>query len=198
MNSFSRFKLLVRSICYFRAANLAVVAGWRLHGGPDRRADVGTACGGACRSGGKRLGFVDHVMMSPRFVDQAFAKRLADSAGFKERFESVTPGILLRGGWRGGWKGAHGGGADHRAGGQVSGGTGDAVLNGVLADVIQGGGVRFSLPRRMKRRAIRRWRGGAAAIRSRHSGGKIEIAPAGEFLDLFNLTAGSGREEMRG
>jgi len=82
-------------------------------------------------------------------------------------------------------------GVHHRAGGQVSGGDRGRGVEWRLADVIQGGGVRFSLPSPDEAP-----RDSTMARRSRSDtittflAEKSEIAPAGEFLDLFNLTGG--------
>src|SRR4051812_21997580 len=100
MATFSRTKLLFRNLRYFRAANLAVVAGMAVATAVLTGAlMVGDSVRGSLRELAEaRLGFVDHVLASPRFVDESLAKRIAESPAFKERFEEITPGITLRGG----------------------------------------------------------------------------------------------------
>src|SRR4051794_8465995 len=99
MTRFSRFGLLLRNLRHFRAANLAVIAGMAVATAVLTGAlMVGDSVRGSLRDlAERRLEFVDHAMMAPRFIDQGFARRLADSAEFKERFASITPGIMLRG-----------------------------------------------------------------------------------------------------
>src|SRR5687767_15108084 len=100
MAAFSGLKLLVRNLRYFRAANLAVVAGMAVATAVLAGAlMVGDSVRGSLRElAERRLGFVDHAMMTPRFVRQSLAERLTKSPGFGERFESVTAGVMLRGG----------------------------------------------------------------------------------------------------
>src|SRR4051812_9536770 len=100
MPQFSRQKLLLRNLRYFRAANLATVAGMAVATAVLTGAlMVGDSVRGSLRDlAENRLGFVDHALVSPRFLDQSLAQRLADADGFKNRFESITPGITLRGG----------------------------------------------------------------------------------------------------
>src|SRR5690349_1913800 len=100
MATFSRTGLLFRNLRYFRAANLAVVAGMAVATAVLTGAlMVGDSVRGSLRElAGARLGFVDHVMASPRFVDASLAKRIAESPAFKERFEGITTGLTLRGG----------------------------------------------------------------------------------------------------
>src|SRR3954469_24918139 len=86
MSALSRFRLLVRNLTYFRAANLAVIAGMMVATAVLTGAlMVGDSVRGSLRDlAEKRLGFVDHVMVSPRFVNEGFAKRIAGAAGFNE------------------------------------------------------------------------------------------------------------------
>src|SRR5688572_23611717 len=89
MAAFSRFKLLLRNLRFFRAANLAVVAGMAVATAVLTGAlMVGDSVRGSLRNlAERRLGFVDHALISPRFLEQSLAKRLADAPGFKDRFE---------------------------------------------------------------------------------------------------------------
>lgn len=194
MSAFSRFRLLVRNLSYFRAANLAVVAGMMVAAAVLTGAlMVGDSVRGSLRDlAERRLGFVDHVMVLPRFIDEGFAKRLAASSGFKERFESITPGIILHGG------AAKENGTQREAGVQIAAladryavADGQAILNPTLADVIGHGAVRFSLPSPDEAP-----RDSTLAQRSRDksittfSVEQSQVAPAGGFLDLFNLSGG--------
>ncbi|MDB5318489.1 MAG: hypothetical protein JWN40_120, partial [Phycisphaerales bacterium] len=147
----SPFKLLIRNLRYFRAANLAAVAGMAVATAVLTGAlMVGDSVRGSLRDlAERRLGFVDHALVSPRFLDQKLADRLAESAGFRERFESVTSGVTLRGG------AAHVDGNTRVAGVQITAlsdrypvPAGEAMINPTLAEALggAGGGVRFSLP----------------------------------------------------
>src|ERR1043165_1463226 len=100
MATFSRAALLFRNLRYFRAANLAGVAGVAVATAVLTGAlMVGDSVRGSLRELTEaRLGFVDHVMASPRFVDASLAKRVSEAPGFKERFDGLTAGIPLRGG----------------------------------------------------------------------------------------------------
>src|SRR3954462_7845863 len=96
-SGFSRFKLLLRNLRYFRAANLAVVAGMAVATAVLTGAlMVGDSVRGSLRDlAERRLDFVDHALISPRFVDQSLAARLAATPDFKKSFESITPGVTL-------------------------------------------------------------------------------------------------------
>src|SRR3982751_2586226 len=100
MALFSRQKLLLCNLRYFRAANLATVAGMAVATAVLTGAlMVGDSVRGSLRDLAEaRLGVVDHVMVSPRLLPQSLAKRLADAPAFAERFDSITPGVTLRGG----------------------------------------------------------------------------------------------------
>src|SRR6478736_1731682 len=100
MATFSRAKLLVRNLRYFRAANLAVVAGMAVATAVLTGAlMVGDSVRGSLRDlADRRLGFVDHALIAPTFVDEALAKRISSAPGFADRFESITPAVTLRGG----------------------------------------------------------------------------------------------------
>ena len=201
MSAFSRFNLLLRNLRYFRAANFAVIAGMAVATAVLTGAlMVGDSVRGSLRDmAQRRLEFVDHAMMSPRFVDQGLAKRLANSAGFGERFESITPGIILRG------SAGNSVVKSHVAGVQI-GALGDryavpadqAVLNPRLGELIDGNrigdghrGVRFSLPApdEAPRDSTMARRSRADTITS-FSVETSKVAAAGGFLDLFNLTGG--------
>src|SRR5712671_2689635 len=96
---FSRTTLLLRTLRHFRAANLAVIAGMAVATAVLTGAlMVGDSVRASLRDlAERRLDFVDHALLSPRFVDQDFAVRLAQTPEFKDRFQSITPGITLRG-----------------------------------------------------------------------------------------------------
>ena len=194
MSAFSRFSLLVRNLRYFRAANLAVVAGMAVATAVLTGAlMVGDSVRGSLRDlAERRLDFVDHALASPRFVEQAFAARLAGTKEFKERFESIIPGITLRGG------AAKGDGKARVAGVQITAladrypvPPGEARLNPNLAQVIGGGSVRFSLPAPddAPRDSTLAKRSRADTITT-FAVDKSRFAPAGGFLDLFNLSGG--------
>lgn len=194
MSSFSRFKLLLRNLQYFRAANLAVIAGMIVATAVLTGAlMVGDSVRGSLRDlAENRLGFVDHVMVSPRFIDQAFAQRLEAASAFKERFTSITPGIILHGG------AAREDGKARVPGVQIAAladryavPDNQAILNPNLAAIIGHGAVRFSLPSPDEAP-----RDSTLAQRSRNStittfsADQSQIAQAGGFLDLFNLSGG--------
>src|SRR3954447_16494519 len=152
MPSFSRQKLLLRNLRHFRAANLAAVAGMAVATAVLTGAlMVGDSVRGSLRDlAQNRLGFVDHALISPRFINQSLAQNLAQAPGFKERFESITPGITLRGGA----SRADGAGAK-TAGVQITAladhypvPPGEAQINPTLAASLGGAGpaLRFSLP----------------------------------------------------
>src|SRR5687768_3832621 len=92
------WSLVLRNLRYFRAANLAVVAG----------AGVGAAVrGGGLVVGDRvrgslrglavvRLGPVDQVMVGGMFVGEDLVQRIAGVQGFGEKFERIEGGIVLR------------------------------------------------------------------------------------------------------
>jgi hypothetical protein len=197
MATFSRATLLFRNLRYFRAANLAVVAGMAVATAVLTGAlMVGDSVRGSLRELTEaRLGFVDHVMASPRFVEGSLAKRLAEAPGFKDRFEGVTSGITLRGG------ATRADGKAKAAGVQITGlgdrypvTAGEAVLNTELARELGGAvgeGVRFSLPapdEAPKESALAR-RGRNDTILTVIVD-RSKVAEQGGFQDLFNLSGG--------
>src|SRR3954453_893902 len=100
---FSRLTLLARNLRYFRAANLAVLAGMAVATAVLTGAlMVSDSVRGSLRDladppapPAPRLGFVDHALIAPTFVDEAFAKRISSAPGFADRFESIAPAITL-------------------------------------------------------------------------------------------------------
>src|SRR5258705_6825090 len=98
MAAFSRFKLLVRNLRYFRAANLAVIAGMAVAtAGLTGALMGGDSVRGSLRDlAERRLDFVDHGLISPRVLDQLPAARPASSPRFKERLEMLPPRVTLR------------------------------------------------------------------------------------------------------
>jgi putative ABC transport system permease protein len=197
MATFSRTKLLFRNLRHFRAANLAVVAGMAVATAVLTGAlMVGDSVRGSLRELTRaRLGFVDHVLASPRFVDQSLAKRIADAPGFAERFESITPGVTLRGG------ATRGDGKAKAAGVQITAladrhpvAEGEAVANTELVRALGGvgtGGLRFSLPapdEAPKESALARRARNETILTFAVE--KAREAEAGSFLDLFNLAGG--------
>jgi ABC-type antimicrobial peptide transport system permease subunit len=97
---FSRANLLIRNLTHFRAANVAVALGMAVATAVLTGAlMVGDSVRASLRALAEaRLDFVDHALVMPRFVPQSLANRIADHPDFKQRFESITPGITLRGG----------------------------------------------------------------------------------------------------
>jgi putative ABC transport system permease protein len=96
----TRATLLLRNLTHFRAANVAVVLGMAvatavLTGALMVGDSVRTSLRELAES---RLDFVDHALVSPRFIHQSLAQRITDHPDFKQRFQSITPGITLRGG----------------------------------------------------------------------------------------------------
>jgi ABC-type antimicrobial peptide transport system permease subunit len=190
---FSRFNLLLRNLRHFRAANLAVVAGTAVATAVLTGAlMVGDSVRGSLRDlAQQRLGFVDHVLVAPRFLEQRLAKRLAENPDFKKDFESITPGVTLRGG------AAREGSTSRVAGVQITAladrytvPEGRASLNTTLAQALGGAGeaVRFSLPTpdEAPRDSTLARRGRNDTILTL-SVPKSDATPAGGFLDLFNL-----------
>src|SRR5688572_3978670 len=90
----TRWRLLLRNLRYFRAANLAVVAGVAVATAVLTGALlVGDSVRGSLRELAlQRLGPVDHALVAPRFFDESLAKRLS-----AQQF-SVVPAVLVRGG----------------------------------------------------------------------------------------------------
>lgn len=191
---FSRSKLLLRNLRHFRAANLAAVAGMAVATAVLTGAlMVGDSVRGSLRDLAlNRLGFVDLALISPRFINQSLAQNLAQSPAFKERFESITPGITLRGG------ASRADSSAKTAGVQITAladhypvPAGEAQINPTLAQSLGGAGpsLRFSLP--SPNEAPRE---SALARRSRNDTittfavDKSQVTPAGGFLDLFNLS----------
>jgi putative ABC transport system permease protein len=195
MPRFSRSTLLARNLRHFRAANLAVVAGMAVATAVLTGAlMVGDSVRGSLRDlAEQRLGFVDHAMISPRFLDQNLATRLAQTTDFKQRFDSITPGISVRGG------AARADGKARTAGVQITAladrypvNEGESIINPTLAEALGGaaGAIRFSLPAPEEAP-----RDATLARRSRNDTiatlnvEKSRVAEKDSFLDLFNLAA---------
>src|SRR5262245_41335592 len=87
----TRFQLLVRTLRYFRAANLAVIAGCAVATAVLSGAMlVGDSVRGSLRELAlARLGPVDFALISPRFFDQSLAERIGSN---------IIPAISIRGG----------------------------------------------------------------------------------------------------
>src|SRR5204862_5067568 len=133
----SRTTPRLRTLGHFRAANLAVIAGMAVATAVLTGAHMGgDSVRGSLRDlAERRLGFVDHAMISPRFLDQTLAARLAQTADFKQRFDSITPGISVRGG------AARGDGKARTAGVQITAladrypvNEGESIINPTLAE----------------------------------------------------------------
>ena len=199
MPRFSRSTLLLRNLKYFRAANLAVLAGAAVATAVLAGAlMVDDSVRGSLRDLAEhRLGFVDHAMISPRFVSQSLAGRIKSSPDFAKDFDTIAAGIQLRGG------------ATPTANlapnihstpgvqitaldGQYAVKEGSATVNARLAtDLPAQSGLRFSLPAPDDAP-----RDSTLARRARNDSIKTfavdryDVAPAGGFLDLFNLAGG--------
>src|SRR5687768_4748180 len=95
----SRLKLVLRNLGYFRAANLAVVAGMAVATAVLTGALlVGDSVRGSLRElAMQRLGPVDFALVAPHFFDQSLAERIAAIEGFEEQFD-VVPALIVRGG----------------------------------------------------------------------------------------------------
>src|SRR4051794_25759121 len=195
---FSRSKLLFRNLRYFRAANLAVIAGMAVATAVLTGAlMVGDSVRGSLRElAERRMGEFDHAMVSPRFVPETLGERIARRAGFAERFSAIVPGVVLRGGvakegakgrGAGVQIGALGGKAYGGAAGRGGGDGGPAGAPGGGAN----GPLRFSLPAPddAPREAALARRGRNDTIRT-FSVNSASVAAAGSFQDLFNLTGG--------
>ena len=95
----SRFRLLLRTLWYFRGVNLAVIlsvavgvaalAGSLLVGESVRESLLEIV-----RS---RLGEVDHVLVAPGFFDDRLARRMEAREGFRERFRRAEALLFVRG-----------------------------------------------------------------------------------------------------
>ncbi|MCY2955051.1 MAG: FtsX-like permease family protein [Planctomycetota bacterium] len=96
----TRTRLILRNLVYFRAANLAVIAGMAVATAVLTGALlVGDSVRGSLRTLAlQRLGPIDHVLVSRQFVPEDLAQRIATDHQFIKRFQSCTPGISLRGG----------------------------------------------------------------------------------------------------
>src|SRR4029453_13065849 len=95
----TRFKLLLRNLTYFRAANLAVVAGMAVANAVLTGALlVGDSVRGSLRDLAlQRLGNVDYALVAPRFFVQSLADRLVSQEQFAAHLD-VVPAIVVRGG----------------------------------------------------------------------------------------------------
>ena len=96
----TRTRLILRNLVYFRAANLAVIAGMAVATAVLTGALlVGDSVRGSLRALAlQRLGPIDHVLVSRQFVPEDLAQRIATCHQFIKRFQSCTPAISLRGG----------------------------------------------------------------------------------------------------
>ena len=94
------FSLLIRNLRFFRAANLAVMAGMVVATAVLTGAlMVGDSVRGSLRTlAEQRLGPIDYALVSGRFFDQTQAERITQSPGFSDKFEPVVAGISLQGG----------------------------------------------------------------------------------------------------
>src|SRR5215218_5339448 len=95
MARFSRFKLLLRNLRYFRAANFAVAAGMAVATAVLTGAlMVGDSVRGSLRDLAlQRLGKVDHALVATRFVNADLADRLKAGTGL-----DVAPAVIIKGG----------------------------------------------------------------------------------------------------
>src|SRR5260221_418993 len=100
MRTMNRLTLLLRNLSYFRAANVAVIAGMAVATAVLAGAMmVGDSVKGSLEDLAlSRTGPVDYALVSGRFFNQALAKRLTDAKGFKDGFQDAVPGISVRGG----------------------------------------------------------------------------------------------------
>src|SRR3954451_9529537 len=97
MPSFSRFTLLLRNLSYFRAANLAVIAGMAVATAVLTGAlMVGDSVRGSLADlARRRLGPVALGLFSGRFFDESLAARLT---GDDLKSVHIVPAILVHGG----------------------------------------------------------------------------------------------------
>src|SRR5688572_24902114 len=95
----TKLGLLLRNLRYFRAANLAVIAGMIVATAVLTGALlVGDSVRGSLRElAMQRLGPVDFALVAPRFFDQSLAERIAGVEGFSKQFD-VAPALIVRGG----------------------------------------------------------------------------------------------------
>src|SRR5689334_5880019 len=132
-----RLLLLLRNLRYFRAANMAVVAGVAVATAVLTGALlVGDSMRGSLRDlVFQRLGSVDYALVSPHFFDESLAVRVMQQTAPAGKLE-VVPALLIRGG-------ASDESGEHRTGGAQIGAIGgswlsvdpgNCAINGVLAD----------------------------------------------------------------
>lgn len=95
----NKFRLILRNLFYFRAANLAVALGMAVATAVLTGAlMVGDSVRGSLRAlAVQRLGPVDHALVATRFFEQSLVERLRGAAAGAGRFEFV-PAVLVRGG----------------------------------------------------------------------------------------------------
>src|SRR5687767_15976705 len=93
----TKFRLILRNLLYFRAANMAVALGMAVATAVLTGAlMVGDSVRGSLEAlAVQRLGPVDHALVATRFFEQSLVDRLREATG--GRFE-VVPAVLVRGG----------------------------------------------------------------------------------------------------
>lgn len=95
----NKFRLILRNLLYFRAANLAVALGMAVATAVLTGAlMVGDSVRGSLRAlAVQRLGPVDHALVATRFFEQSLVERLRGATAGAGRFE-FAPAVLVRGG----------------------------------------------------------------------------------------------------
>src|SRR5687767_10001729 len=94
----TKFRLILRNLLYFRAANMAVALGMAVATAVLTGAlMVGDSVRGSLRAlAVQRLGPVDHALVATRFFERSLVDRVNDSlTGAPAK---LTPAILVRGG----------------------------------------------------------------------------------------------------
>jgi len=137
----TRLRLILRNLGYFRAANLAVIAGMGVATAVLTGAlMVGDSVRGSLRAlAVERLGPIEHVLYSSQFFPQGLAERISSLPEFREQYRSCVAGVLVRGGV------TNASGTLRAAGVQIAGveGTdwlrvpgGEAIINTELAGLV--------------------------------------------------------------
>jgi putative ABC transport system permease protein len=138
----TRWRLLLRNLLFFRAANLAVLAGMVVATAVLCGAlMVGDSVRGSMRTMAvQRMGPVDYALVSASPFPQDLGGRIAADPAFAAEFATCASGIMLRGG------AANGSGTARTGGVQIGALShwitpepGASIINGELADAIGAG-----------------------------------------------------------
>ena len=195
----NKFRLILRNLLYFRAANLAVALGMAVATAVLTGAlMVGDSVRGSLRAlAVQRLGPVDHALVATRFFEESLVERMRQAAG-PGRYE-VVPAVIVRGGAADGQGEARTSGVQIAALGAPAAGEpwlavkrGQGVVNGEVAAALQtrepGARLTYSV-------AAAHDTPGEATLARRGvsevvSGGRVTLAGVADqpgFASMFNL-----------